>query len=125
MMVHGLGGHSGHLASVAEYFTRELGMRVYALDNIGHGRSPGRRGHIDSWTQFRRVLTHFVRFVRETENESDRELVLFGNSLGGAICIEFVQRFCEDERMRALIVNAPGLSMQASVCVCVCVGVCM
>ena len=44
-LVHGLGEHSSRYQHVAEAFNR-AGFAMLAFDHRGHGKSPGKRGHI-------------------------------------------------------------------------------
>ena len=47
-IVHGIGEHSGRYMNVVDYMVpNQIG--VYGYDLRGHGKSLGRRGHIDSW----------------------------------------------------------------------------
>ncbi len=71
--------------SIAEWFPPR-GVAVYALDTRGNGRSPGRRGHIDGWREYRDDLHHFVEFVREREGTAP---VLLGHSLGGLMVLDY------------------------------------
>ncbi|MFM8401404.1 MAG: serine aminopeptidase domain-containing protein, partial [Pirellula sp.] len=49
-LVHGFGDHSGRFDGMATSLA-SYGLAVTAIDLIGHGRSPGRRGVIDSYEQ--------------------------------------------------------------------------
>jgi alpha-beta hydrolase superfamily lysophospholipase len=40
------------------------GYAVHAYDLRGHGQSPGKRGHIDGWKDYREDLAEMVRTVR-------------------------------------------------------------
>ncbi|MDY7080164.1 MAG: alpha/beta hydrolase, partial [Chloroflexota bacterium] len=51
-VVHGFGEHSGRYGNVVEWFVPK-GYAVYAFDLRGHGRSPGPRGYINQWAEFR------------------------------------------------------------------------
>ena len=51
LLFHGFGDHSGRYAHVAEWLAGR-GYAVWALDQRGHGRSPGPRGHISRYAQF-------------------------------------------------------------------------
>jgi alpha-beta hydrolase superfamily lysophospholipase len=84
--VHGLGDHSGLYPHLVQFLPAH-GWTVWALDTRGNGRSPGRRGHIGAWTEFRDDLDAFVRHVRAAEG--DVPLVLLGNSLGGLMVIDY------------------------------------
>ena len=51
LIIHGLGEHSGRYCSAAEFFCSQ-GLAVACLDHRGHGLSPGKRGHIDSFSDY-------------------------------------------------------------------------
>src|SRR5579883_3415220 len=61
-LVHGFGEHSGRYGNVVEHLT-ERGYAVYGFDNRGHGRSPGQRGHINAWAEFREDVGAFLSLV--------------------------------------------------------------
>lgn len=103
-IVHGFGEHGGRYAPFAEFFAPR-GYAVHALDLRGHGRSPGKRGHIDAWRQFREDVAAFLAHVRGEEPEG--RLFLYGHSLGGAIVLEFGLH--GPEGLAGVIVSAPAL----------------
>jgi alpha-beta hydrolase superfamily lysophospholipase len=103
-LVHGLGGHSGLFSNVVEYLTIQ-GYEVYSFDLRGHGRSPGQRGHINSWREFREDLHAFVQFIQE--QRSCCPFVLWGHSLGGTIALDYALQ--KGEHIQAVIASAPAL----------------
>jgi alpha-beta hydrolase superfamily lysophospholipase len=82
IMVHGLGEHSGRYEDFARYFNDE-GVAVVAPDHLGHGHSPGVRGHIDSFSDYLAPLDELRGKIREWYPQSPCFLV--GHSLGGLI----------------------------------------
>ena len=88
-LVHGHGEHCGRYGHVAEVFT-ERGLAVAAMDQRGHGRSEGKRGHSPSYEHLMNdiasLITEGRRFVPEGP------LVLYGHSMGGAEVLNFVLR---------------------------------
>lgn len=106
-LVHGLGEHSGRYENVVEALV-PAGYAIYSFDLRGHGRSPGQRGHIDHWEQFRGDVGAFLRYV-EAE-EPGKPLFLMGHSLGGLIVLEYVLH--HPERLEGVIASAPGLSTE-------------
>lgn len=84
--VHGLGDHSGLYPHLVQFFPAH-GWTVWAFDTRGNGRSPGRRGHVGAWREFRDDLGAFLRHVRAAEGNVP--LVLLGNSLGGLMALDF------------------------------------
>ncbi|HEX5387490.1 MAG TPA: alpha/beta hydrolase [Gemmatimonadales bacterium] len=86
ILVHGLGDHSGLYEPLVESLVSH-GRAVHAFDLRGNGRSPGRRGHVHRWSDYRGDLGRFVALVRG--EEPDSPLHLLGNSLGGLIVLDY------------------------------------
>ncbi|NJM87747.1 MAG: alpha/beta hydrolase [Hydrococcus sp. RU_2_2] len=103
-IVHGLGAHGGLFFNAVEYLV-DRGYGVYAFDLRGHGRSPGQRGHINNWGEFREDLNLFLQFIRE--REPDSPLFLWGHSLGGAIALDYALRF--PEGLQGIMVTSPAI----------------
>ncbi len=101
---HGFGEHSGRYGNVVRYLVPR-GYTIYALDHRGHGRSPGRRGHINRWAEYREDLRAFVSFVKN--EEPGFPLFLYGHSMGGLIALEYVLRY--PEGLRGVVASAPLL----------------
>lgn len=104
VIVHGLGSHSGLFNNVVHYLVSQSYV-VYALDLRGHGRSPGQRGYINAWAEFREDLSAFLQQIQEQEPSCP--YFLWGNSLGGAIVLEYALRFSKG--LQGVIVTAPAL----------------
>jgi alpha-beta hydrolase superfamily lysophospholipase len=102
--LHGLGDHSGLYPMVAEHMTAS-GIVVHAPDLRGNGRSPGQRGYVRRWEDYRDDLRALVSRVRSEEGE--RPLFLMGNSLGGLIALEYAIH--HPEGLRGVIAVAPPL----------------
>jgi alpha-beta hydrolase superfamily lysophospholipase len=102
--VHGLGDHSGLYGALADRMVAS-GFAVHAFDLRGNGRSPGKRGHVDAWGDFREDLRCFFELVRR--EEPGRPLFLLGNSMGGLIVLEYALHY--PEGLRGVIAAAPPL----------------
>jgi alpha-beta hydrolase superfamily lysophospholipase len=86
LLVHGLGEHSGRYEEFAAAANRH-GFAVFAMDNRGHGRSAGKRGHVDRFHRFVEDLEVFwLRFGPRGEVPA----FLVGQSLGALIALHFV-----------------------------------
>jgi len=68
------------------------GLRVFAVDLRGHGRSGPRADEGASWGFDELVddMTHIVRFVRE--QAPDRPLTFFGHSLGSLVSLAWLSQ---------------------------------
>ena len=104
-VVHGFGEHGGRYGNVVRHLVPR-GYAVYAFDHRGHGRSPGQRGHINAWSEFRGDVREFLNLIRR--EQSQRPTFLLGHSLGGLIAIEYVLR--EAPELSGLIVSNPLLA---------------
>lgn len=102
--VHGLGAHSS-LFDVAVRYLVAQNYEVHSFDLRGHGRSPGQRGHINAWTEFREDLRAFLQQI--FERRSGCACFLWGHSLGGTIVLDYALRF--PQQLQGLIVTAPAL----------------
>jgi alpha-beta hydrolase superfamily lysophospholipase len=87
-LVHGIGEHSGRYVWLVEHLTAS-GFSVYSFDHRGHGRSPGRRGHITSWSEYRDDVAAFLERVRRLS--PGVPIFIYGHSLGALIVAEFVE----------------------------------
>ena len=85
--MHGIGEHSGRYERYVDAFlARELA--VYAYDQRGHGRSPGQRGHVDAWEEYRDDLGAFLSRARDSE--AGLPVFLLGHSMGALVALDFV-----------------------------------
>jgi alpha-beta hydrolase superfamily lysophospholipase len=109
-VAHGLGDHAGRYAGFAEAMARR-GMSTYALDLRGHGKSPGQRGHVDSWSQW---IEDVAAFVREVESIATGEVVAVGHSFGGAALLSTVLAG-KLLKSRRFIVSSPALKLKVAV----------
>ena len=106
VIVHGHGGHSGIFTRMVEYLI-ERNYIVYSFDLRGSGRSPGQRGYINSWAEFRADLKAFLNLVKI--EEPDLPLFLIGQSMGGTIALDYVLR--EPNQLQGLILMSPALGL--------------
>ena len=104
-IVHGGCEHSGRYRNVVEWFVPER-YAVYAFDLRGHGRSPGPRGHINEWGEFRQDVKAFLELVHE--QEPGQAVFLLGHSLGGLIVLEYVLH--HPEGLNGVIASGPILA---------------
>ena len=104
-VVHGFGEHSGRYGNVVDCFAPK-GYAVYSFDHRGHGRSPGPRGFINSFTEFRGDVKAFLEFIHE--QEPNRPVFLLGHSMGGLVVLEYVLH--HPEGLVGVIASGPLLA---------------
>jgi alpha-beta hydrolase superfamily lysophospholipase len=85
-IVHGFGEHSGRYTNVVRHFVPR-GYAVHGFDLRGHGRSPGQRGHINAWAEYRDDVKAFLGHV--AKQEPGRPVFLLGHSLGSIIALDY------------------------------------
>jgi len=86
-LVHGIGEHSGRYSTLVTHLTA-AGFAVCSFDLRGHGRSPGRHGHIGSWVEYREDVRAFLAIT--SKQFPGRPMFLYGHSLGALIVAEFM-----------------------------------
>ena len=106
-LVHGIGEHSGRYGSLVDRLL-DCGFAVCGFDHRGHGKSPGRRGHIDSWSQYREDVAAFLRHCRK--HVPDCPMFLYGHSMGALIVLDYA--LVHEKGVEGLVVS--GVPLQPS-----------
>ena len=109
-VVHGYGEHGGRYRQLAEALVPR-GSAVHALDLRGHGRSPGRRGHIASFDDYVDDTLAFAAAVRA--EYPDRRVFLLGHSMGGLIAALCAEK--RDEGLDGLMLSSPFIQLKIPV----------
>jgi alpha-beta hydrolase superfamily lysophospholipase len=84
IVIHGFAEHMGRY----DYFAKRMnsgGLTVYRFDNRGHGRSQGKRGHLENYMDFV-YDADVVVDIAERENP-DIPIYMIGHSMGGFISL--------------------------------------
>jgi alpha-beta hydrolase superfamily lysophospholipase len=108
LMFHGNAGNIGHRVPIAQMMAELMGCSVFMLEYRGYGLStgsPDERGlMIDAQTALD-YLTH----RHETKNN---KIVIYGQSLGGAVSIQLVAKNQKSGKISGLILENTFLSMR-------------
>jgi len=104
VVVHGLSDHCNRYMNLVNGLVPR-GIVMYGFDQLGHGRSPGSRGHIDNFREYREDLHMFIQLVASTESENP--LFLMGHSMGGLIVLDYGLHY--PQGMNGVIASAPHL----------------
>ena len=107
VIAHGLGEHSGRYGHVVDELG-PLGLSIWAPDHRGHGQSDGKRGHVDSFSQYLDDLKQVID-VADRGRPDDVPIFLLGHSMGGLIALNYVIR--EPGPLKGVIASSPGLGM--------------
>ncbi|MGD8399123.1 MAG: lysophospholipase, partial [Anaerolineae bacterium] len=90
--------------NVVDWFVPR-GYAVYAFDLRGSGQSPGPRGHVDDFAEYRGDVQAFLDMVKEVE--PSRHIFLLGHSQGGLIALNYVLH--DPSGLAGIIASGPAL----------------
>lgn len=106
-IVHGLGAHSGRYGNVVQQLIPKQ-YAVYGLDLRGHGRSPGQRGYINAWSEFREDLQAFLKLIQS--QHPGCPIFVLGHSLGAVVVFDYVLRYPQEATvLQGVIALAPAI----------------
>ena len=110
LAVHGYAEHTGRYRHVMD-FMNSRGFSFYMMENRGHGRSPGKRGHIDRYDQFTDDLHEFRIMPEKAAREHGVPLFLLGHSNGSLISARYA--LAHGDGIRGLVLS--GIPIRAAV----------
>jgi alpha-beta hydrolase superfamily lysophospholipase len=105
-LVHGFGEHSGRYDELGAWFAAR-GCAVLAFDLRGHGRSQGRRTHVDSFAEYLDDVDLLMAAARQ--EHGGLPLLLLGHSMGGLIAVSYLQE--RQPTIAGAVISAPALSV--------------
>jgi 4,5:9,10-diseco-3-hydroxy-5,9,17-trioxoandrosta-1(10),2-diene-4-oate hydrolase len=105
VLIHGIGGYMEHwihnIQPLAEHH------RVYALDLVGNGRTDKPEADY--------TMAYFAQFVHDfLETQHIERATLVGNSMGGAVTLQFALQF-PDQVDKLVLVNSAGLGKELTI----------
>lgn len=109
ILVHGFGDHSGGLQNLSTSLAKNNYI-VYAFDVRGHGKSSGKRGYIQNWSEFTGDLHEFRELV--LQEHPLLPLFIVGHSMGGVITLDYALDYREG--ISGVIAISPAISYQAT-----------
>lgn len=105
-LVHGMGEHGDRYSHVATRLTA-AGFAVIALDQHGHGRSPGKRGHLLSLSA---AINDVALLIEESRRKyAGIPIFLYGHSMGGNVAINCALRL--KPPIAGLVLTSPWLRL--------------
>lgn len=86
-MVHGYGNDISWTFQATAIFLAQMGFACFALDIEGHGRSQGLKAYVPKVDLVVQDCLYFFNFVKQDPNFDGLPSFLYGESMGGAICL--------------------------------------
>ncbi len=107
VLVHGFGEHAGRYIDTVIPALVKANFAVVTYDNVGHGKSGGKRGHCPSY----KALLDILGAVIEKANSlfAKQPLFLYGHSMGGNLVLNYVLR--RKPNIKALVATSPYLRL--------------
>jgi alpha-beta hydrolase superfamily lysophospholipase len=103
-MVHGFGEHARRYDGLHRVLL-DAGYAIGTADLRGFGRSPGPRGHIEGWADYRADAAAIVGLAASLA--PGRPVFLFGHSMGGLIVLDFALH--RPDGLAGVIASGPAL----------------
>ena len=107
-MFHGNAGNIGHRIPIARMLIEQMGCSVFMLEYRGYGLSTGSPDEtgimIDAQTAY--------KYIRERTETRDNDVVIFGQSLGGAVSVQLAAKYQNDKKLIGLVLENTFLSMR-------------
>lgn len=100
LVAHGFGEHGGRYANLVEYLVPK-GFALYSFDQRGHGRTPGQRGYIECWSEYRKDFSLFRHTVESLE--PSLPLFAYGHSMGSLVVLDYLIHY--PSRLHGAIVS--------------------
>lgn len=116
VIVHGYADHCGRYREVANVLAGD-GWGVLGFDQRGHGRSTGRRGYVDRFTDYLDDLDAARRQARALGDEAGLPAhdVLVGHSNGGLIALRALSDPARAPAVDAAVISSPFLGLGLAV----------
>lgn len=107
LLVHGFGEHSSRYADFVVPTLLKNDFAVFTYDNIGHGKSTGKRGNCRNYEQLMAILNDAYDETRERYLELP--IFLYGHSLGGNLVVNYTLRI--EPAVKGTIASSPYLRL--------------
>ena len=108
LMFHGNAGNVGHRLPIAKKFVQTVGCSVLMVEYRGYGLSTGTPDEaglmIDAQTG--------LDYIRERAETRENDIVIYGQSLGGAVAVQLVAKNQSNKRLIGLVLENTFLSMR-------------
>ena len=107
VLVHGFGEHAGRYIENVVPMLLEAELAVVMYDNIGHGKSGGKRGHCPSYEALLEILDVTIKKARKFY--PNLPLFLYGHSMGGNLVLNYALR--KETKIKGVVATSPYLRL--------------
>ena len=107
VLVHGFGEHLGRYKDSVVPMLMNSKFAVVAYDNIGHGKSGGKRGHCPNYEALLDILDLMI--VKTGSLFPNTPLFLYGHSMGGNLVLNYALRY--NAELKGIIASSPYLRL--------------
>lgn len=104
VVIHGVAEHSNRYHNLVSGLVPH-NIALYSFDQRGHGKSPGERGFIESWSEYRADFGRFLALVHQLEPEIP--LFAYGHSQGALEILDYLLE--ESNHLTGVIVSGSPL----------------
>ena len=105
ILIHGVAEHSDRYLNLVDILVPN-NLIIYTYDQRGHGKSPGQRGYLNSWDEYRIDFRNFLEMVRR--KEPDLPVFAYGHSQGALVALDFLIQ--EKNHLQGTIVSGSPLA---------------
>jgi len=103
---HGMGGHGEFFVLLADKLYNE-GIMVIAPDYRNHGHSGGKKGDLKRFKHILKDLHEFINYIYE--QYPNTPIYLVGESMGGAVNINYIAEY--PENLTGMILFSPAVKI--------------
>jgi alpha-beta hydrolase superfamily lysophospholipase len=107
VLVHGFGEHSGRYIEKVIPMLLASDLAVLAYDNVGHGKSSGKRGHCSSYSSLLNMLGDSIEEAKK--RCPNLPVFLYGHSMGGNLVLNYALR--REAKLAGIITTSPYLRL--------------
>lgn len=100
--------HSGRLQDLVERLALD-GIACFAWDARGHGRTPGKRGHAESFDAMVQDMECFARTISRDHQITLEDMAVVANSVGAVVAATWVHDYAPP--LRAMVLAAPAFEV--------------
>ncbi len=108
ILVHGFGEHSSRYGTHFAKFFTDANIGIFAFDLPGHGKTPGKRGHIAKPLVLLQIIDLLINKIRSEYPETP--LFLYGHSFGGEISLWYT--LVRNPLLSGVIISSPLIGLK-------------